>query len=109
MKLLKVPHGTARALRRKDAGKFREAQVARAALLRCSTISYNLAPRRPGTRPLPAPRVFGLVTENGFTRIREYAVDSGNPYNAPSTCRPFVCSHGTMEQRKALDWLRERT
>lgn len=56
MKLLKVPHGTARALRRKNMGEFKAVQADRAALLRCSTISYNLAPRRLGSRPLPTPR-----------------------------------------------------
>lgn len=105
---MKTPRGTARSLRRKDMGKFKDAQVDRAALLRCSTISYNMAPRRPGTRPPPHPRVFALVRAGDFTLVREYAVDSGNPYNAPSARRPFVCSHGRFEHCKALDWLRAR-
>lgn len=108
MNTMKTPHGTARALRRKNIGRFRDAQADRAALLRASTISYNLAPRRPGTRLPPQTRVFGLVRDGAFTSVREYEVNSDHPAGHPCDCRPQVCSHGRFEHRKALDWLRAR-
>lgn len=106
---MKTPHGTARLLRRKDMGKFKQAQNERAALLRCSTISYNLAPRRLGMRALPTSRVLTLTAGDGFTRIREYEVNSDLPANGACEYRLLIVNHGLFEHRKALDWLSART
>jgi len=105
---MKTPHGTARALRRSNVVQFKKEQEARAALLRCSTISYDLASRRPGVRPPPQARVFTLTALGEFTRVREYEVNSNMPAGGAVEFRPLVCNHGQFEHRKALDWLRAR-